>query len=183
MNSSSGALATVSGSSPFNTVLNGGPFGLATTGAYLFSSENSQIANSVAGLSITSGTGGLGLIPGSPFPTGAVSGNEAAGVAVTPSGKYLYVANSTENSISAYSISSSNGALTALNGSPFTVTSEPWALVIDSTGSFLYASNPNDGTITGFTISSSTGALARFSGTPTAIGNAVVPLTIATVSN
>ncbi len=176
LNSSSGALTPAPGFSPFTTVAFGEPLGLATIGQSLYVSENSATANSVASLSIIGGTGGL-----FPIAPALAAGSQPAGIAATPSGKYLYVANSGETSISGYSVDPTTGALTALNNSPFPATVAPWYLTIDPSGSFLYASNPNDNTITGFTINSSTGALTQFSGSATPAGTVPVSLTTATV--
>jgi len=169
---SSGALTPVSGS-PFNTE-NGGPFGVATTGQFVYVTEKN--ASQVAALSITAGTGGLAPLA----PEYYATGNQPTGVvvAVTQSGKYLYVANDGDSTISAYSVGSS-GALTAI-GSPLTTT-QPYYLAVDPLGKFLYATNPLNGTITGYTINSTTGALTQFSGTATAAGTQPVSLTVVTV--
>ncbi len=171
---STGALTPVPGFSPFTTVGNGDPFGLATTGSFLYVGEKN--ANSVAQLSIVNGTGGLTQIAAA---IGA--GNSPLGMAVTPNGHYLYVANGGDSTISGYSVNSSTGALTALNSSPFAATSSVGYLAVDTSGAFLYASNPGDGTITGFTINSSTGALVQFTGAATSLGTNPQTLTVATV--
>jgi len=174
LNSSNGVLTPVPGFSPFTTVGDGGPFGLATTGGFLYVGES--LANSVAQFSITNGTGGL-----LPITTAIASGNSPAGMAVTPNGKYLYVANANDTTISGYSVGST-GALTALSGSPFAASSNPYYLKIDPSGAFLYATNLSAGTITGFTINSSTGALTQFSGSPTSVGINPTSLAVVAVS-
>ena len=179
LGSGTGVLTPVPGSSPFTTVANGGPLGVATTGQFVFVSE--QYTSNVAALTINSGTGGLSPVAGSPF----AAGGEPAGTVLTPSGKYLYVANSQagDNTISGYSVNSTTGVLTPISGSPFAATVSPWYLAVDPAGKFLYATNPgvSDNTITGFTINSSTGALTQFSGAATAVGTEPVGLTVVTL--
>ncbi len=170
---SSGALTPVPGYSPFNIVATGGALGLATTGQYVYVTE--QNANVVVAMSINSG-GGLSIIG-----TAAATGSEPTGVVLTPSAKYLYVANYGDSTISAYSVNSTTGALMPLTNSPFAATAAPYYLAVDPSGSFLYATNPADNSITGFTITSSSGALTPFSGTATAVGTQPVSLTVVTV--
>jgi 6-phosphogluconolactonase len=173
LDSGSGALTPVAGFSPFNIVLNGAPLGVATTGQFVYVTE--QNANAVFAMSITGGTGGLITIG-----TRTATGVEPTGVVVTPSAKYLYVANYGDSTISGYSVNSSTGALTSL-GTPFAATAAAYYLAVDPSGSFLYATNPNGNTISGFTINSSTGALTQFSGSATAAGTQPVALTVVTV--
>jgi 6-phosphogluconolactonase len=52
---------------------------------------------------------------GSPFACGA----GPWGAFVHPSGKFLYVTNNGEGTISAYTIDSTSGSLTPISGSPF----------------------------------------------------------------
>ena len=52
----------------------------------------------------------------------------------------MFVANEVSNDISAYRIGS-DGALTAIPGSPFAGDIGPYALAVDPTGKFLYVVN------------------------------------------
>ncbi len=161
------------GFSPFTTDLNGGPLGVATTGSFLYVTEQNK--NVVVGLSISSPTGALAQLPNSAY----AAGSQPTGIVVSPSGKYVYVANNGDATISGYQVNA-DGSLSAMANSPFAATVAPWYLAIDPSGKFLYASNPGSGTITGFTISS-TGALAQFSGSATTAGTQPVSLTVVTV--
>jgi sugar lactone lactonase YvrE len=86
--------------------------------------------------------------------------------AIDPAGKFMYVTDLTGGRIFAYQINSSNGSLTAVSGSPFTIsaTAQPSIPVVDSTGHFLYVSLLSG--LAGFTIDSSTGALTAITGSP-----------------
>jgi 6-phosphogluconolactonase len=78
--------------------------------------------------------------------------------------QFVYVANSGDNSISAYRIKT-DGSLVAVPGSPFAAGSEPEQLTIDPGGKFLYARGFTTG-IYGYRIDSTTGALAPLRGSP-----------------
>jgi len=68
---------------------------------------------------IDKNSGTLGAVSGSPFPTG---GKLPSFVAA--SGAFVYVADQGTNDIAAFSIGS-NGALTAVPNSPFSVATSP----------------------------------------------------------
>ena len=119
---------------------------------------------------------GLTPVPGSPFK---IRGAPAV-VVVDATGSFVYVAYySTREGgvteVSAYSIAS-NGALSAVPGSPFEVgTSSPTAMAADPTGQFLYLAY--DGVyLAGFSIGSN-GALTLVPGSPFITGD--FPLSVA----
>jgi 6-phosphogluconolactonase len=85
----------------------------------------------------TIGTSSFTEISGSPF----AAGGQPRSITFDSTGGYLYVANTTDNSISGYSVLAS-GALTALSGSPFSsVGTQPFALALDQSKKFLFAAN------------------------------------------
>jgi 6-phosphogluconolactonase (cycloisomerase 2 family) len=86
-------------------------------------------------------------------------------VAVEPRGKFVYVANSQSNSLSAFQIDVSGG-LTALSGAPFMDQGYPLAIAIDPTGSFLYTANSGSGQVAGYGIDPATGVLQELAGSP-----------------
>lgn len=76
-------------------------------------------------------------ISGSPF----AAGGQPRSLAFDSTGDYLYVANSSDNTISGYTVLAS-GTLTALSGSPFSsVGGQPNALALDKSKKFLIAVN------------------------------------------
>jgi 6-phosphogluconolactonase (cycloisomerase 2 family) len=88
---------------------------------------------------------------------------------VDNSGKYFYVLNYSNtdttaphpnSNISAFTISSVTGQLTAIAGAPFTVGSGPVCMVEDTSNKYIYISNHNDGTITGKVIDPTTGNIS-----------------------
>jgi 6-phosphogluconolactonase (cycloisomerase 2 family) len=76
---------------------------------------NSVATNGTLSTFSIAADGALTQIQGSPV---AAAGNPCS-VAVHPSGGFVYVANSGSANVSAYSVDTTTGALTALTGSPF----------------------------------------------------------------
>ena len=62
------------------------------------------------------------------------SGNADVGLAVDPGSKYLFVTETGQNALRAFSIGTTGG-LTNLSGSPYTTGQGPKGIVVDSTGS------------------------------------------------
>lgn len=87
--------------------------------------------------------------------------------------------NFSPNTVSAFKVSPSNGALTLVPGSPFLtggnggardVSPETITTATQGTHGFLYAANGSSGTISAFAIDPKTGTLAAVSGSPFAAG-------------
>lgn len=164
-----GALAEIAGS-PFATQAGfPGPGRLAIEpgGKYLYVGlgGTANPNHFVAAFSIDPSTGALTPVPGSPFSTG----NGSFSVAVDQSGKYVYKANSFDNTISAFAIDTGTGALTLVSGSPFAtgaVGGFPFALAMEPAGMFLYTANQGSDNISGLSVNVTTGALTPISGSP-----------------
>jgi 6-phosphogluconolactonase (cycloisomerase 2 family) len=129
------------------------PSGLAIDpgGKFLFvanqgwSSDPNSGRSSISVFAISGGTT-LKAVPGSPFttiPTGLSYpiGTLPVAVAVSNSGKFLYVANELANFVSVFNINTTSGALSQ-SGIPFYATgTSPSALAITPDGGFLYVAN------------------------------------------
>jgi 6-phosphogluconolactonase (cycloisomerase 2 family) len=109
--------------------------------------------------------GNLGLIIGFSVTAGTLTqvsltttdGANPNGLAIDPSGKYLYAANTTSGSISIFTIGTS-GTLTPVSGSPLNAGyTNPVALILDPAGTYLYVANQGSSNVAVFSISSSTG--------------------------
>lgn len=98
-------------------------------------------ANSVFGYSIGS-DGSLTAISA----TGFAAGTAPSWIVFTPDGKYAYVSNSGEDSISAYSVNDTTGALTPLAIPTFATDEHPQDLTINAAGTYLYAPVANGST-------------------------------------
>ncbi len=79
----------------------------------------------------------------------------------TQAGRYAYVANSTGNSISAYAINATTGALSPLAGSPFaSIGTAPVAVTVDPNGEFLYVADNGSNDVAVYAITPDTDANA-----------------------
>ncbi len=141
---------------------------------YLFSLENKGVpTGTVHVYGVNSSSGALTEVPGSPFNAGL----SPDGIAVDPSGRFLYVINQQSDDITAFSVDPSTGTLAPMPGSPFPVGTQPagqqpLTLAIDPTGRFLYVStetNLSPGLSSNFyeyTIDSATGVLTSGPSSP-----------------
>jgi 6-phosphogluconolactonase (cycloisomerase 2 family) len=104
--------------------------------------------------------GYLHPVPGSPFTIGQTP----TGVAVHPSGKFVYVT-AENNWVYAFAVQA-NGSLTDVAGSPFTTQDDPKGLAIDPKGRFLYVTDLNSDKLNAYKINNTTGALTVVPGSP-----------------
>jgi 6-phosphogluconolactonase len=164
IDSSTGALTPIPGS-PFTTLVNGGPVGLAIhpNGKFLYVAMAGAAVpnNQIVVESIDATTGALSPITNSPFTTGIAPN----WLAINPAGTFLYSANLSDNTVSAFAVDGTAGGLTQLSGSPFSAGSGPFFLVMNSTGAVLFAANQMSTSIPTFTVDSS-GALTSVAAIP-----------------
>ena len=92
-------------------------------------------------------------VAGSPFSLGVGSGPTMA--VVDPAGKFLYVTNGGDNTVSTFAITA--GALGTGTSTP--TGNLPFGLAIDPAGAFLIVVNQTDNTLTYYAVNSTTGAL------------------------
>jgi DNA-binding beta-propeller fold protein YncE len=90
---------------------------------------------------------------------------------------YVYVTNDGSGNVSAYAIDAKSGALTQVQGSPFSAGPEPWGIAVDPTGKFAYVTNVNDGgtpgatgSVSAYRINATSGALTQVKGSPFSSG-------------
>jgi 6-phosphogluconolactonase len=156
---------TVDGADVTNVIVSCGQ-----TGRFAYVAN--KLSNSISAYNVSSNTGALTPVAGSPFVS---TGSQPDSVSVGPGGNLLYVANSGSNDLSLFSISGT-GLLNALGTVPTGVA--PYAIVIDPTGSYLYVSNYSSNDISAFAINASNGGLTEISGSPFAVGVAPTALAI-----
>jgi 6-phosphogluconolactonase (cycloisomerase 2 family) len=124
------------------------PLGMAVDSAahFLFvANQGLQIDPASGTISVFSiQSGSLTEVAGSPFRVAAISapsGPGPAAVAVTPDGKFLYVANQFDGTVTGFSVDAS-GVLTRLTpGATATVGTAPSGMCITPDGGFLYVAN------------------------------------------
>lgn len=85
-------------------------------------------------------------------------------IVITPKGRFVYVSNENNNTVSGYKLHS-DGTLTHVPNSPFATGSVPFGLAVDSTGKFLYVANYGGNSVSGYSINSN-GSLASLPGSP-----------------
>ncbi len=97
---------------------------------------------------------------GDPVGLPVAAGSKPVHIVASPSEQFLFVANSGDGTISAYSADATTGALTPVAGSPFALsapTTTPWCSAVNPAGTMLYVACA-DG-IEVFNIDGTTGAL------------------------
>ena len=95
------------------------------------------------------------------------TGNEPVWATVDPTNSFVYVTNFADNTVSAFTLDTTTGAIGLVNGSPFPAGVGPAAAAVDPTGTFLYVANQGGvvdnvvfpGSISGYKITPVTGVL------------------------
>ena len=131
-----------------------------------------NVACITAASEILVGIDGTGTIYGYPIDpdTGALRSASvtmaagAAALATDPTGKWVYSASLSENTVSGYQVSSAAG-LQDIPGSPFAAPNQSHGLVIEPAGRYLYVTAGLPGLL-GYAINSASGALTPIAGSP-----------------
>lgn len=170
-----------------NNIADQGPSAaaIAPDGLHLYASDWAQAGpGDVTTFAMTSANGPLGA------PSSVAAGQSPMGVAVDPSGRYLYVANSTYNDAEEQSTGGTIDAYTLQQGTPSPLGSGnssvsvygdyPILLAADPTGRFLYSSEFSGSLVDAFAIDPDTGALSPADGTlaSSAVSTGTDPWTI-----
>jgi hypothetical protein len=161
--------ATPSYTAPTVPPLDGGVGLVVAQQKYLYAGFGTT--NQIYGWSFDS-TGNLTALSGSPYAAPFLNdvggGFSSAAMITNPAGTLLFFADVFQDQIYVYSIGS-DGALTAVTGSPFASAFSPGNMTTDGLGSYLYAtqafSNHTGSQIEAFTIGS-TGTLTPVVGSP-----------------
>ena len=156
---STGKLAAVSGS-PFPANFFPRAFAIDPSSKFLYVGiASSFMGDSTEVMAFTiASSGALTPVSGSPFS----AGRNPIAPAVDSTGKFLYVGNNTDSTLSTFTIDPATGALTP-SGSPLTLSSSVSFCNVDVSGKFLYVAGSG---ISGFSVDPTTGALTPISGSP-----------------
>jgi 6-phosphogluconolactonase (cycloisomerase 2 family) len=131
------------------------PTAIAAKGSYVYvTAYDAKTSNAgyVFGFSVGSDGSLTALNNGVPLTAGV----KPSGIAIDPSGAYVYVTDKTSGTVLAYSISSDSktaGQLSAVSGSPFQAGDGPSAVAVDSTGKWLFVTNSVDSNLQVYAIS------------------------------
>jgi 6-phosphogluconolactonase len=95
------------------------------------------------------------------IPASVAAGRSPGSVTVDPSGRFAYVANQDDGTISMYNINSSTGVLTPMTPAIAGAGLSPFGVTVDPSGKFAYVPNAYsaDNAISQYTIDSLTGVL------------------------
>jgi 6-phosphogluconolactonase (cycloisomerase 2 family)/murein DD-endopeptidase MepM/ murein hydrolase activator NlpD len=85
--------------------------------------------------------------------------------------EFAYVTNSVSDSVSAFVIDPTTGALAPVPGSPFPSGSQPLAAAADPSGRFLYVSNGASNDVWAYSINATSGVLTPLAGSPFSCGS------------
>jgi 6-phosphogluconolactonase len=119
--------------------------------------------------------GSLIAVPGSPF----AAGRAPVSLAFDPAGRFLYVANASDGTLSGYSLDSTTGTLTPLAKSPYSISgTDPYPNQIATTGNFLYVADNLADSIQVFTISSTGDLTQSVSGPAFPLGTSAMGLAV-----
>jgi 6-phosphogluconolactonase len=142
-------------------------------------------SNTVHVYNISATTGMGNAVAGSPF----LAGPFPFQLVPTRSWQHLYVLNAGlagipptpgPANISAYSVNTSTGVLTAVSGAPFaTGTASPAAMSLDPTGRYLATPSAMTGLVAAFTVNSTSGVLTPVPGSPFAPAVGTTPTFLA----
>ena len=91
------------------------------------------------------------------LPEGYAARNTCSQIHLTPSGKFLYVANRGHNSIAGFAVDAASGRLTAIGQVP--TEAVPSAFGLDPAGHFVFAAGSASGRLASYRINQETGAL------------------------
>lgn len=127
---------------------------------------------------LVASTGALTLQPAlpPPAPPGVPTGNLPAGVAVDACGLFAFVANTTSNNVSAFTICSAisatcttpNFSLQPVAGSPYPAGDGPGPIAVDPFAKYVYTVDTGSSQVSGYRISPADGSLTALAGTPVA---------------
>ncbi len=160
------------GNTPIGIAVSPYPTGATTHFIYVADRESITAAGSTTPEPIgyiqtftqTQGSATLTRVPevvaaGQALPPGTRSGVQPSGVAVDPTGRFIYVTDALSNQVGGYLVTSTGLPLPMTNG-PFATGQFPSNLTIDPRGKYLYVTNFNAASVTAYTIDQATGNLA-----------------------
>ncbi|HET9743161.1 MAG TPA: beta-propeller fold lactonase family protein [Terriglobales bacterium] len=145
------------------TTTSGGGGGGTPTGTPVYVSNSSGSVS----VYLLSTSGSLQTTTASPVST---SGSSPESLAADPALKHLLVTNLTSGTTAVFSISSTDGSLTPVTGSPFPTSLGQVRILFHPNGNFVYTLVNSPSEVIGYSFSATTGALAQLPGFPVTLG-------------
>ncbi len=123
-------------------------------------------SNQMIGFGITSGTTLNYLISG-PYKTG----NQPSAITIDPRGKFIYVANALDSTVSSYAIDLTTGIPSATvnttGSSNSSTDTQPNSIIVEpAEARYVYTANTLGNSASGFRLNPNTGVINRAQGTP-----------------
>ncbi|HVN08100.1 MAG TPA: beta-propeller fold lactonase family protein [Patescibacteria group bacterium] len=154
------------------------PFALVVSPSEKFLYVTNHGSSTISVFQIDGMNGTLTPISGSPFdipPPSECSANPF-GLAISPNGQFLFVADNGCDAVSVFSLDANTGVPTEISSSPFFVDAgDCYAGVneanLDPSGRFLYVANMSCGTLSGFSVNALTGVLTELTSSPVNAGD------------
>lgn len=180
IDSTTGALTPIAGQ-PFAGLLNGISVAVDPSGQFVYIKERGGTV-SICLLDRTTGA----FTPVRTVRTNAQAQGVTTGdivftqgnAPVTYTPKSIYVADSGDNDLSAYTVDALSGALSPITGSPFSAGSSPQSVAVDVRGKLAYLANKASNNISGYTIDQSTGAIIQLTGSAFPAGSSPAAVAI-----
>jgi DNA-binding beta-propeller fold protein YncE len=132
-----------------DTPATGAPFGVLLP--YKLTNITNPTASTPGSLTAT-------LVPGGTVNGGFAAGTLPGGIAVDPTGSFIYITDSATNQIYAYN--QFQYVPTPVRSSPYPTGNDPLGVTVDPRGLYVYVANYGSNTISAYAITVSTGALA-----------------------
>lgn len=147
---------------------------------YVIDAGSSSYPNgTIYGFTISQTNGSISAVTGSPFTANLNAGQY---LIIDPTGQHLYAINNGNNTISAYQVNQSTGALTPLStGATIPTGTGPVLATLDSTGTYLYVANNTAGSVSSYSIGA--GGVLTSLGPDTVISGAVSVTDVAVTPN
>ena len=151
------------------TAISGSPFDVGDRPVTVTVDPSGRFAftnhTALSAYGIDPSSGALTFLSQVPGPTGGGYGIKSA---VDPAGRFLFQlgADAAGDKVYVFAINPSNGALSAVSGSPYATGTSPTWVAADSSGRFLYVVSGTDKTISAYAIDPGYGRLTPIAGSP-----------------
>ena len=168
INSATGSLTALSTSG--NLARPGGRVQFDPSGQFIVVFPLGSDGGAYSAARFNSSTGALTAMRQQAPESGPPTAFAAAPTPVNHVPRFAYVANSSDNSVSAFTIDSASGALAPIADSPFASGTSPSAAVADPFGRFLFVANAGSNDVSVYSVDPGTGVLTPVAGSPSSAG-------------
>ena len=175
INSVTGSLTPITGS-PFSAGLSPQSVVIDSTGLFLYvlnsCSDTSCVTGSISAYTIAPDTG----TPA--FVSTTIVGKTPKSATIEPTGRFAYVVNQGDGTVSAFAIDRGTGSLGPLPNSPLTAGLNLSSITTDPLGRFAFATATSANDVVAYTIDPASGVLAPVAGSPFSTGLGPISLTV-----